>query len=65
MGGRKGDLHDLPDPRNRAQLARGLPHLRDGKRHEAASRRGGASSNRIASTATKPLKGVVICATLG
>ena len=35
-------MHDLPGPRSRALLARGLPHLRDGKRYEDASRNSAA-----------------------
>ena len=31
-------MYDLPGSRSQALLARGLPHLRDGKRYEAASR---------------------------
>ena len=38
-------MHDLPGPRSRALLARGLPHLRDGKRYEAASQRSAAKGH--------------------
>ena len=35
----------FPVPRSRALLARGLPHLRDGKRYEAASQRSAAEGH--------------------
>ncbi len=38
-------MYDLPGPRSRALLARGLPHLRDGKRYEAASQRSAAEGH--------------------
>ena len=38
-------MYDLPGPRSRALLARGLPHLRDGKRYEAASQRSAAKGH--------------------
>ena len=38
-------MYDLPGPRSRALLARGLPHLRDGKRYGAAKQRSAAKGH--------------------